>query len=224
MKEVQRDHLRNNGTPAVRHFFYWFDPDLVSEFEVRGSDELVFRGPETYLPGILDKTLRAIEAALNLFPFDYLLRTNVSTICDYALLSTFLAKTPVDYGGSCVNPLAWLDPPSGIVDKRLWGLRFVSGTGIVLSRASCRMMVASRQQQPNEIDFRLIDDVALGDFFARRLGNAAAVDFRHHGFQFVGGASARVPGAMFYRNRLPGDDRSKDVAVMRLLVDSWNKV
>ena len=61
MRDIQRDHLRrynNSGstTSPIRHFFYWFESDLVSEFEVRGSDELVFRGPETFVPGILDKT------------------------------------------------------------------------------------------------------------------------------------------------------------------------
>lgn len=241
MRDIQREHLRrhNNsssssiGSTMIRQFFYWFDPDLGCEFEVRGSDELVFRGMETFVPGILEKTLRAIEVALHLFPFDYLLRTNVSTICNYAKLVTCLAGTTtttpkIAYGGSYVNTLRWLDPPAGIVDKSRWGLRFVSGTGIVLSRASCRRLVEAAGKNKKEgssssskIDFSLVDDVALGDFFARQYGNAAAVDFGDHGFRFVGGATAQVADVLFYRNRLPGDDRAKDVAVMRQLVSSW---
>ncbi len=142
-------------------WYYFFDPHMpASEGDVQlDGDKLRIRGEESFLPGILDKTMRAIAYVTQHMEFDYLIRSNVSTVVHIARIALYLAHTPVDYGGWALN-LRWLDPKSGIVDRRHEGTTFVSGTCIILSHRTAQLLV----QRSDLVDRRIIDDVAIAVF------------------------------------------------------------
>jgi hypothetical protein len=100
-------------------YYYSFSPNISSEYELKG-DQLLIRGTETYLPGILDKTLKALRY-FPLDPYQYVIRSNASTVVDFEPLLEELARNPVDYAGSFAHNLQWLDPANGITDRTYWG-------------------------------------------------------------------------------------------------------
>jgi hypothetical protein len=133
-------------------YYYSFSEDLSSDYELRG-DRLLLKGRESYLPGILEKTVRALAVFKD---YDYIIRSNASTVVDLVQLQRELSLRPIDYGGSFVHTLQWLDPANGITDRRHWGTRYASGTCIILSRRAVEQLLQS------SIDYSVIDDVAIG--------------------------------------------------------------
>ena len=90
------------------------------------NDIIYINGKETFIPGILEKTLLAFKY-LNNFDYDYLIRSNISTIIEFNRLISYLEKNPIDYygAGKLVN-LQWTG--GGILDSTWYGTLFASGT------------------------------------------------------------------------------------------------
>jgi hypothetical protein len=135
-------------------YYYSFSPNISSEYLLQ-DDQLLIRGTESYLPGILDKTLKA----LRYFPLDqyqYIIRSNASTVIDFEPLLDELSRNPVDYAGSFAHELQWLDTGNGITDRTYWGTRYASGTCIILSRDAATKLLN------HTLDHKVIDDVAIG--------------------------------------------------------------
>ena len=51
---------------TVTTYFYTFSPNINSDFEIR-EDILYIRGTETFIPGILDKTIKALQYFSSIF-------------------------------------------------------------------------------------------------------------------------------------------------------------
>lgn len=244
MREALRAHHARNCRGAgpdavvVRHLFYWYDESLLAPFELRGADELVLRGREAFLPGILHKTVRAIELATSgalgadCAEADFVVRTNVSSVCDFQGIARALRAcgavvdddddAGVFYGGPSVIALNWRHNEGGITDDRLKGMVFVQGTCIALSRAACRALVRGQRS----IDWTVIDDVAIGEFFRdcgvrpRQLDDGAQV--------FSTGVLVAPGRTLVYRHathHAQGEDSrmAYDVPNMRAIVAAWPK-
>jgi hypothetical protein len=147
MYQTTREYYKNA-------YYYSYDDTISEDYLIRG-DRLLLKGKETYLPGILEKTLTALSI-FNLEEYDYILRSNISTVVKVEEIQKELRDRPIDYGGSYVHRLQWLDPANGIKDKRYWGTEYVSGTAIILSTKTAKELLA------REVDKSVIDDVAIG--------------------------------------------------------------
>ncbi len=197
MYEATREYYKSTNIPV---YYYSFSEDLQSPYEIKG-DRLFLRGKESYLPGILEKTLQALA----IFPdADYIIRSNASTVVDIVKLVNDLTKNPVDYAGSYVHTLQWLDPGNGIRDKKYWGTRYASGTCIILSKKAVKYLLSTK------IDKTVIDDVAIG---VALKGFQPRCYLSH--FTAVENAPGK-PGKWFYRHRTA--DRKKDAERMKILV------
>ena len=192
MMEYIRKYMKTTGIP---YFFYCFDSEIQTSYEVR-NDMLLLKGKETYIPGILEKTLLAMEISLSLFPeVEFIVRSNVSTVCNFFRLQQCLQEHTFDYAGSKIFTLNWIDPVNGIKDSTHHGLRYIAGTGIVLSRKACNLLVTER----NELNMNLIDDVSIGLFF--RMKEICPVSFVDLGYPFPENTSSFNVKSLFYRNR-----------------------
>lgn len=139
----------------VKTIFYKYTKHMTSEWLLE-DDILHIRGSETFIPGILEKTLIAFSIFKN-EKFDYLVRSNVSTIINFDLLIPELMQNPISfYGGGRVENLQWTG--GGITDKTWYGTNFVCGTGIILTKDAVNFIL------DNEHNIRktIIDDVAIG--------------------------------------------------------------
>jgi len=186
---MKRLHLQYDNS-----IFVTYNPDIETEWKYIESERLIeVRGEESYIPGILNKTIVAIRACLQLFDFDFLVRSNISTAVDTREILLRLEKHSRDehlYGGH-----TW---PLEMIDGRLqfttveWlgrGLPFVTGTGIIFSRKTSQYLVDNEDQ----IDNTVIDDVSIAMF----LEPLQKIHLNLPRSEDVG----ITPGACFYRFR-----------------------
>ena len=143
----------------VKTIYYHYSPDQTEEY-VLIDDILRIKGTEVFGPAITVKTIKAFEYfEADLFSYDYIIRSNISTIVNYHILQRELYKTPLDYGGS-INVIKWRDPLAGIVTDELIGLETISGICIILSTLFVKNMLDHKQF----IRFDIMDDVAIGKY------------------------------------------------------------
>jgi hypothetical protein len=114
---------------------------------------ITVNGTETTVPGILDKTIIAIEECLRLFDFDILVRSNMSTVIDMNNLRTILKEK---YNNNLYGGHVWHSD---------YGRVFVSGANIILSRTMCETLVKNKGELRRDV----MDDISIGNFFKPRV-------------------------------------------------------
>jgi hypothetical protein len=166
MLSIHRSYLHK--FPSVTTYFIDFREHQTNPIEVE-DDFIYVKGKDTYI-NITYKTIEAIEYAVKHLKFDYMIRTNMSTIINIPALIAYcsdLRKTNVYTGGNILT-LHWLDKKCGIKDQTYWGTNFVSGTSIIMScDVACSMI-----KQKSKIKYDVIDDVAIGLFIKEYMPSA----------------------------------------------------
>jgi hypothetical protein len=136
-----------NLDPEIKCYFLRCKNDLLKTIEVDNENNIIYiKGNESYIPGILIKTLKAMEYVYNNFDFKYLIRTNISSFWDF---KTF-KKVFNNYQDNLVKA------PIGLEGH----VPFPGGSGMVISRDVVGLM-ASNQYYFN---YHIIDDRAIGLF------------------------------------------------------------
>ena len=132
-------------------------PNSMFELDVENRT-LFVKGDECLIPGILFKTVEAISFFLlqTKDAYDYVWRTNLSSVLHVKGLLAFLNKIDVDkgvYGGY-------------IVKESSTNILFASGAGFLMSRDVALDLVENKDQ----LRYDLIDDVAIGGYLEPRFG------------------------------------------------------
>ena len=142
-----------NTDPRVEAYFLKSDPTIEEEYLIEGHT-IWWKGEETWTPGILNKTLVALEAMTpRLHEFAYVYRTNLSSFIVFSRLLQFLESLPRN-NCYCGTPYTEYD------------YTFVQGAGIILSSDLAHKLLNHKHQLFNS---HIIDDVAIG-FFLRDCG------------------------------------------------------
>jgi len=161
MREIQERYMTAKG---IEHYFYWYDPELVEDFVVKGN-EIRIRGTESLVPGILLKTIRALELTQDR-EYDFVVRSNVSTVINFDEQQWHLHPGHVDYGG-CV-PLPMVESfdlgMTGEKFQKYAKYPYMAGFHLVLSRRAVDYVI--RHQA--EIIQSIVDDMVFGIFFHPR--------------------------------------------------------
>ena len=209
MKEITENYYKKFEN--VTTIYYKFDKGISNKYEMYGN-VLKIKGTESYLPGILEKTVKAMEYVVDKkYDCDYLVRSNISTIVDFGLLDKELSKKPIEYGGGLINELKMIDKSGGIVDDTYFGLKYASGTAIVFSKNTLEQVMAKR----DKINYKLIDDVAIGLLMRDELKKPAE---QVGSFLIVSdGSEIGKKPYMFYRNR--SSNRTTDVKNMKRIIE-----
>ena len=203
--------------------YYTFSNTIIDDYEVH-DDILYIKGNESKIPGILDKTIKAFEYIQPyLDKYDYVVRSNISTIINFDLLKEQLMKTPIEYGGGLAFNLQWLHPESGVIDKTHWNKKFASGTSIILSNSLVKRILDNKQY----IQYDLIDDVAIGVLIHDYLSDIEVTDFskyfivlyNHNGHKQSIQTQISNPNYIFYRNRCSDENRNVDAVQMKVILD-----
>ncbi len=209
MKDVLTQYLNTKTTNVIFLFYCYKEIDEPYKIE---DNVLYIRGKETFLPGILTKTIEAFDIGLKNYKFDYLVRTNISTIMDVDLLLKHLQKNNITYGGAHLENLQWLDKNAGIHTHQYRGTKYIQGTGIILSRKYAQLLI----DRKNEINYDIIDDVSIGLFFKKYIEVNKIKEIG----QF-NNAKSYIKDKIFYRNK--SSKRENDVINMKNIIDGINK-
>ena len=180
---------------SIKQLFVSCQPTLASTTHEAG-DMLHVQCTESYVPGILQKTLEAMRHCTEAYAFEFLVRSNISTIIDFRRLQTELpATSDALYASSSVFHL---DEPDQ---------SFASGTNVILNRRAVEYATAN----VDYAQFDVPDDVALGEVL-RRVTTPRVIPVAMYW-------NEDNPGGVVFRNRDDAQDRSKDVARMATIVD-----
>jgi hypothetical protein len=161
MQEINSEYYKkfNNNVITLYYKFSNIEEDYKLE-----NDILHIKGDkESYVPGILEKTIKAFEyiiANYTIDNFDYIVRSNISTIINFDLLIKELEKHPiVYYGGGNVMNLQWNG--GGINDNKWYGTLFASGTSLIFKPSAVKYIIDNKKL----LRYEIVDDVAFGIFF-----------------------------------------------------------
>jgi hypothetical protein len=154
-------HFEDEG---VTTFDYRFD-ETVSTITVdaeRGT--VLVPGSESFIPGILNKTvtvLRHFFAEQKDLQFDYVVRSNASTVINFAQLLPTLGAQKVMYGSTLVQLATSVSEGDGNVAASYLPLRFAHGTCIILHRDAVRLLLEYEATLHRDT----IDDLSIAMFF-----------------------------------------------------------
>ena len=162
------NYLKDKFVPT--YYFVIFKDLGDKEYLVDDKNYMLYiNGKETFIPGILDKTIKALDVIHNKLKleYDFIFRTNISTFIHFENTLSYLKnfaepKKEMFYIGPAVT-LQWLDNACGIVDKRYWGTKYCSGTCIMMSYALVENVIINREK----IHYNIIDDVSIGHYISQ---------------------------------------------------------
>ena len=204
----------------VKTIYYKFNQDLTNNYELK-DDILHIKGNETYIPGILDKTIKAFQYIENNYHFEYVIRSNISTIVDFDLLTEYLQGIPIQYGGGLKNMISG-DKNHPDLEK----LIYASGTSIIFSKSTLKEFLNKKQHIRED----LIDDVSIGVLMRDHLYYVQQHYIPENRFIFIPDENGdrskiidviRDKSYIFYRNRQP--DRKTDVKQMEIIIEYLTK-
>jgi len=79
-------------------YYYKFDNSITEEF-LLVDNILNIKGSESYIPGILNKTIKAFKYfAPKIDEYDYILRSNISSVINFTKLFEFLETNEINIG------------------------------------------------------------------------------------------------------------------------------
>jgi len=190
----------------VKTVYYTFSESINNDYELI-NNILYIKGKESNGPGITEKTIKSFEYFKDL-SFDYLIRSNISTIVNFDILNKDLNKKKIDYAGGLLFTLQWIDEKYGIVDKTYWDTVYVSGTSIILSKKAFDILLLYKQH----IRYNIIDDVSIGIFFKEH----TPIKPQELGFFSIN--ESYKNNTTFYRNKT--DNRNSDCTQMKKIIES----
>jgi len=204
-----------NTFSNVDTFYYCYSPDLETNYKVK-DNILYIKGSETYIHGILKNTISAFEYFKDqLSNYDYVIRSNISTIVRFDLLSDYLKKK--------INPVQYACALCFRGD-----VKYSSGTTITLSSSVVSTIIENKEK----IDYSIIDDMSIGKFIMKNMPDVKMdelfPDIPNNGFYMIPDLSAdkeKIKNFMkgkeivFFRNRDANENRLLDANQMDLIVD-----
>lgn len=157
MLKLQQAYYKN-FQPYITYYFIQFREQSEDIMINEETHFLYIRGQEGIM-NILKKTAIAMDYVTKKHEFDFLVRTNISTVIDIYNLGDFLASVPKTnyYGGGHVLELKWG------TNYSLYGTIYVQGTGIILSRD----IVEDMSKNCDKLENNIVDDVSIGVYIKK---------------------------------------------------------
>jgi len=182
---------------------------IGSDIEVI-EDIIHVKGTESLLT-ILKKTVDSMRILDG--KYDYILRTNISTIVDVFKLFNFLKTVPITnyYGSSHIQNLQWTHPPSGVYDTSLFGTIYAQGTCIILSSDLVHSLCSS-----DNVRHDIVDDVSIGIYINTYHADAMQNLFKYQPTMHHNLNSPNIPDVIFFRNRYNAN-RDIDISTMKYI-------
>ena len=164
---VQMQNIWNkyiNTHPNIKCFFIKFNPNIEQDV-LEEKSTIWIKGVESYIPGILEKTMISLKYLVeNNVDFDYIFRTNLSSVINFNFLYNFITTNLIEYGGPqhAITYRQIARPKLDIYLKKIdpSNRYFPGGTGIVMNLHCVKKLI--EENANNNIDYNIIDDVSIG--------------------------------------------------------------
>lgn len=166
-KELQRiwEAYMNSDPTHFDVYFLRANPNLDTDYVIN-KNEIIVKTGESLVPGIVNKTLLALEAfAPELSKYDFVIRSNLSSFYSFPHLLNFLKMLPKTncYCGWVLFQPEHLGLPQGVPAP----VPFVSGAGIIWSTDLVRLLIKD-QAEFAAYKSETPDDVFFGIFYQQK--------------------------------------------------------
>jgi len=133
-----------NTNLNIKSYFIKYKVGLCEDV-ILENDTIFINGNDSLIPGCLVKTIKSIEFLLKTQEFDFIFRTNMSSVVDLNKLTSLLNNYKNDYSG---------------VIGYYNNIKFASGAGMLFSKKLCKYLIINKAN----LDYNFLDDVAIGLF------------------------------------------------------------
>jgi hypothetical protein len=149
MQNIWKKYMNNHEN--IKCFFIKSVNSIDQNVLLDSDNNIIYiKNDETLVPGILYKTIKAIDFCINNFEFTYIYRPNLSSFLDlYKMYNYFLNSNNIEYGGF-------------IGDDN--GIKFASGSGFVLSKDTSKYLI----ENDNLLDYNILDDLSIGKLLNKK--------------------------------------------------------
>jgi hypothetical protein len=138
MRDIWRKYMNNH--PNITSFFIENDSSINKEIIVDKENNTIFyKDEESYVPGILNKTIKIMDYCLKNYEVDYIYRTNLSSVINFDKLYSYVQNNNINYAGHDY-------------------VKFISGSGIIFSVKTCKILI----EDNSLINNKEPDDLAIG--------------------------------------------------------------
>jgi hypothetical protein len=135
-----------NSHPNIESYFIKYDENLKTDIQEIG-DTIYLRGTDSFRPGCFVKSIETFKYILKNKNFDYVVRTNMSSVWDLNKLYKIVYSNNFESAGVLATHA---------------GINYISGAGILLRRDIVALL-ASIEYTPNLfVETEMADDVLLG--------------------------------------------------------------
>ena len=161
MQEQWKRYMNNFDN--IKCYFIKYKTDIENYAIIDESANTIYiKGKESLIPGCLDKTIKSLYYLLDKnYEFDYLLRTNLSSVWNFDILCDFIKNNKFLIAG--VQGKHKLD--------RVHFVNFIAGSGILLHIDMCKILMNNRHL----LNYNIIDDVALGILLKQYINSSLKV-------------------------------------------------
>jgi hypothetical protein len=224
MLDILRRQIRRNHD--IHYYIVASRFSQTNPKEIELDNDIIFVNQKEAYFNILNKTLKAMEYINNVLKieYDFLIRTNVSTVINIPKLLNELAGIPrekICIGGNKMQ-INWICPGYGINDNRYKGRWFIQGTSIVFSKDVCEDIIKNQ----HKIEKTIVDDISLFMYLSNFNKNAYksinnySISF-YECSQDISELHTIPKGFAFYRNKTE-NMRDDDITRMRYLCMEGN--
>jgi hypothetical protein len=214
MKQMQQRYIHSNE--LIEYYFVSFKENIDSDVIIDG-DLIYVKGVENCM-NILKKTFVALHYLINVKQkhYEYIVRTNVSTIFNYNVLLKYLNSIPSTdvYLGNILH-LNWIDEKFGITNfKRnlysLTSLMFFQGTCIIMSYD----VVKNITENMINLKYDIIDDVAIALYIRTFLPKAYLCSQMHENPQVTCNTFSEY--SVCIRNRVSYENNNRETEIINM--------
>lgn len=143
-RKLWRSYMKSS--PYIDAYFIQYrDGELE-----KNEDTLWLPGKESF-EGIIYKTIDSLEYFLNKDKYDFIIRTNLSSVWNFNAVLDYLSTLPSE------------KVYSGIIGNYK-GISYVSGSGIIMTSDTCRILIENKNLA---YSVGIIDDVDIGYTLAK---------------------------------------------------------
>jgi hypothetical protein len=158
----------------ITAYFIKGDPELQGASEIR-ENTLYTKTLDSYKPGILKKTILSMQALEpTLGDYDYVLRTNLSSIYDFPKLLEYVKNLPKE---KCYAARPLLPTPE--LPREYAQIPFGWGAGFILSTDLVRLLLQEKEKLYERIN-DIPDDVLIGALLFEKGVPIIPVPFSHY--------------------------------------------
>lgn len=191
-----------NKHPNIKSYFIKYKSELSEDVTLE-NDNIFIKGRESFIPGCLDKTIKAIDFCVKTQEFDFIFRTNMSSVIDLNKLNNLLKNYNRHYSGVI-----------GIHQN----IKFASGAGMLLSKQFCIILINYK----DKLNYSLIDDLSIG-LFCQNIKNIEISPLtRFETYNYENNLSAISNDLIkdFYHFRCKSEkDNNKTLLMMKKIID-----